>query len=217
MKQRILGYINGFTLKVMAGPRKMYHRWKARKCNVNKCCIICNNCTGGVILHDLGLKFDTPTINTLFHSAEDFLFFVTNIKSFSESEVIRISNSKYSYPVGGIKLGNREIKVGFVHYSTFEEAKSKWFERFKRVDFEKIMVLWEGKGLEEKDLKVLDTISFKKLVLSASNKSYSDRYPFYLGSNIYEKWFPGKVLGYKHSFALKRYLDDFDYISVINI
>ena len=28
--------------------------------------ILCNNCTGGFILHDLGLRFDSPTINMFF-------------------------------------------------------------------------------------------------------------------------------------------------------
>ena len=30
------------------------------------------NCTGGVMLHDLGLKFNTPTVNFFFH-ADDYL------------------------------------------------------------------------------------------------------------------------------------------------
>ena len=34
--------------------------------------IISHNCVGGVIYHDLGLKFNTPTIN-LFFMAKDFI------------------------------------------------------------------------------------------------------------------------------------------------
>lgn len=34
--------------------------------------------------------------------------------------------------------------------------------------------------------------------------------------NLYENWFPGKILEYKNIFGLKRFLDDFDYISLIN-
>ncbi len=39
---------------------------------------------------------------------------------------------------------------------------------------------------------------------------------FYRGSNLYENWFPGKILEYKSIVGLKRFLDDFDYISIIN-
>lgn len=216
VKKRVLGHLNGITSRLMYIPRRMYHKQKAKRCNTEKCCIICNNCTGGMILHDLGLRFDSPTINTLFFSADDFLFFANNIKSIFECEIVKICDSGYPYPVGGIKLGNREIKIGFVHYSTFEEAKKKWIDRFKRVDFDKILVLWEGNGLNDNDLELLDKMSFHKLVFSIPNKKYSDKYPFYLGSNIYNNWYPGKILDYKHPYSLKRYLDDFDYIRFIN-
>ena len=214
--QKLLDHVTGFILMIMAKPRKIYHKCKAKRCYADKCCIICNNCTGGVILHDLGLKFDTPTINTLFYTAEDFLFFVDNIRSFSKIKIFKIDNHNYSYPVGGLRLGERLIKIGFVHYLTFEEARDKWIERFRRVDFDKVMVLWEGEGLNENDLSLLNMMSFNKLVFSMTNKALSDRYPFYLGSDLYKNWYPGKILDYKHIFAFKRNLDDFDYISFIN-
>ena len=65
-KNFFINHLKGLASRVMANPRRLYHKKKAKNCYRGKCTIVCNNCTGGVILHDLGLKFDTPTINTLF-------------------------------------------------------------------------------------------------------------------------------------------------------
>lgn len=214
-KNFFINHLKGLASRIMANPRRLYHKWKAKNCYRNKCSIICNNCTGGVILHDLGLRFDTPTINTLFYSA-DFVFFVSNIREFSKTDVFKMNDSKYSYPVGGIKVGDRVVKIGFVHYSTFEEGKRKWIERFARVDFDNMVIIWEGKGIDEKELISLDVLKEKKMVISNVDDIFSNKYSFYRGSNLYENWFPGKILEYKNIFGLKRFLDDFDYISLIN-
>ena len=215
-KNFFINHLKGIVSRVMANPRRLYHKKKAKNCYRDKCSIICNNCTGGVILHDLGLKFDTPTINTLFYSADDFIFFVSNIREFSKCNVFKVDDSNYSYPVGGIKLNGRVVKIGFVHYSNFEEAKSKWIERFTRVDFENMIILWEGKGIGEKELNSLNALKEKKMVISSINKTLSNLFSFYEGGALYDNWFPGKILEYKNIFGLKRFLDDFDYISLIN-
>ena len=47
--------------------------------------IISSNCVGGVILHELGLKFNTPTIN-LFFVPRDYLEFIQNLKYYTTEE-----------------------------------------------------------------------------------------------------------------------------------
>ena len=185
-------HLKGLASRLMTHPRRWYHKKKAKNCKKEKCSIICNNCTGGVILHDLGLRFDTPTINTLFYNADDFLFFVSNIKAFSKSDMYQIPDTNYSYPIGAIKLRERIIKIGLVHYSTFDEGKRKWEERFKR-------------------------IQYPKQVYSLDCEDFSKLYPFYVGHIIYRSWFPGKIIEYKHLLSLKRYLDDFNYIKFLNV
>lgn len=48
----------------------------------NEFSIISNDCTGGVIYHDLGLRFTSPTINLFFEPYEDYLYFLSNIKDY---------------------------------------------------------------------------------------------------------------------------------------
>ena len=79
-----------------------------------------------------------------------------------------------------------------------------------------MVILWEGKGVDENVLVSLDALKEKKMVISNVDDTLSNKFPFYRGSNLYENWFPGKILEYKNIFGLKRFLDDFDYISLIN-
>lgn len=48
--------------------------------------IIASNCNGGVIYHDLGLKFYSPTIN-LFLYPKDYLKFISNLKYYLSLEL----------------------------------------------------------------------------------------------------------------------------------
>ena len=180
-----VNHLKGLDLRLMANPRRWYHKKKAKDCYRDKCSII-------------------------------FIFFIENIREFSKSDVFKVDDPNYSYPVGGIKLDGRVIKIGFVHYLTFEEAKCKWIERFARVDFDNMIILWEGKDIGEKELISLNTLKGKKMVISNVNEIFSDKFSFYKGSSLYENWFPGKILEYKNIFGLKRFLDDFDYIRLIN-
>ena len=79
-----------------------------------------------------------------------------------------------------------------------------------------MVILWEGKGIDEKELISLNGLKEKKMVISSVDDNLSNKFSFYKGSNLYENWFPGKILKYKNIFGLKRFLDDFDYISLIN-
>lgn len=79
-----------------------------------------------------------------------------------------------------------------------------------------MVILWEGKGIDEKQLISLNALKEKKMVISNVDDTFSNTFSFYRGSNLYENWFPGKILEYKSIVGLKRFLDDFDYISLIN-
>lgn len=48
--------------------------------------IFSQNCIGGVILHELGLRFDTPTVN-LWFSAPDFIRFLERPQHYASCEV----------------------------------------------------------------------------------------------------------------------------------
>lgn len=60
--------------------------------------LISNNCLAGCILHDFGLRFDTPTIN-LFIPFPDYIKFLSDLKGFVNKEIVDITNGS-NYPIG---------------------------------------------------------------------------------------------------------------------
>ena len=91
--------------------------------------IISSNCNGGVVCHDLKIRFNSPTVN-LFMSAEYFLKFVKHLEYYLNTDIVEIKDDTVTYPVG--LLGN-EILLHYMHYNSFEEAVQKWNERKKEL------------------------------------------------------------------------------------
>lgn len=83
------------------------------------------NCTGGILSHDLGLQFKSPTVN-LFFRAEDFIKFCENLKYYlSIEEFVECKNSEIigerKYPVAYLD----DLTLFLVHYRSVKEAQDK--------------------------------------------------------------------------------------------
>lgn len=79
--------------------------------------MLTSNCIGGLIYHELGKSFLSPTINLRMNSP-DFIKFVTNIHEYLDLD-LKFINSEEPFPVA--KLG--DVKIYFVHYGSEEEAE----------------------------------------------------------------------------------------------
>lgn len=55
------------------------NRKNKRKVKTKRPTIIASNCNGGIIYHDLGMKFYSPTINLFFYP-KDYIKFISNLK-----------------------------------------------------------------------------------------------------------------------------------------
>lgn len=66
--------------------------------------IIANNCIAGCVLHDLNLRFDTPTIN-LYIPFPDYILFLKNLKRFVYADFTELP-SENGHPVGLLGGGN---------------------------------------------------------------------------------------------------------------
>ena len=116
--------------------------------------LITNNCWGGVIYNNYGMEFKSPTIN-LQILPEEFPDFCENLewymsKELTECKRLNMWHRKHlinmfqeipKCPLG--RIG--DILVVFQHYESFEEAKEKWDERKKRVDYDSIGYLFHVK------------------------------------------------------------------------
>lgn len=103
--------------------------------------LLCNNCNGGTITHDLGLQFRSPTVNLFFYN-DHFFKFCENLTYYLEQELVECKNPihkpELEYPV--CNLGDLELH--FLHYGSFEEAKSSWDRRAARINKENLFVMW---------------------------------------------------------------------------
>ena len=123
--------------------------------------LIANNCIGGSILHDLGLRFNTPTINLQILPRE-YIKFCKDFRHYMETEITECKQSELSdvhkydlinmfghVPVNEFPYGLcDDILICFQHYETFEEAKAAWDRRKARVDYNHIgfifYIAWEA-------------------------------------------------------------------------
>ena len=102
-----------------------YNKMLRKKLNNNNITIISNNCIGGVIYHNLGLRFNSPTINTLI-KGEDYLNFCIYLKEYLSGQLNEYYDAQCNYPIGILSSEKNEIppiRIDFVHYKTFNEAK----------------------------------------------------------------------------------------------
>lgn len=193
--------------------RDRYHHFKARKFVGEVPCIICNNCLGGVIIHDMGLPFKSPTVNTGIRDASQFLYFVNHLVDFYNSDFVELNYDKYDAFAGTMTFESQSVDVVFRHYNSYAEGVSKWKERFQRVDFSNIVVIFESPKVDSWFCEEFQHIDYKKIIISAPNPELESKYDFYQPLDIYQDWFPGKSLEYKSVFSLSRWIDDWDYIS----
>ena len=107
-------------------------RLKLKNKNIS---IISSNCIGGVIYSEIGTRFLSPTIN-LYIMPSDFVKFVSNLKLYLESELEFIDENS-NFPIAKLI----DIKIYFMHYNSEEEAREKWNERKKRVNYDNIFII----------------------------------------------------------------------------
>ena len=88
--------------------------------------------------HDLGLRFNSPTIN-LYMEAEDYIRFLENLDYYLDIDAneLEFLDEKVDYPVGIL----RDIKIYFVHYSKEKDIIEKWNKRRKRINKKSLCVI----------------------------------------------------------------------------
>lgn len=142
--------------------------------NVENISFISQNCIGGVIYHDMGLKFLTPTIN-LYFMANDFIKFVENLEYYMNLELVMREDTKV---VTGV-LG--DIEIYFLHYHTNEEALSKWNERKTRIAYDKIFVIQTDRdGFDDDSFERFKNIKYHKALVTRNEKWKDEEFVIYI-------------------------------------
>ena len=195
------------------------HLTKLRKRNKNlNPTIVCNNCVAGVIYHNLGLKFNSPTINLAIKGV-DYLEFVKNFEYYSSCTLEEIQDNQVDYPVGKLVANDeqhQDITIHFQHYSTFAEAKRKWQERYSRVNWNNVFYIWEFYDTlyDTKYMYDFDQLDIERKMLLTHREFVDLKNASRITCYDNDRPF-GKILEY-NGLSGKRYLDEFDYVSFLN-
>ncbi len=174
--------------------------------------LIANNCNGGVLLHELGVRFNSPFVN-LFVNSVDYIKYLKNFDYYNNLTLEFLGGTDKKYPVGKID----DITIDFVHYKSNDEATEKWEERKKRINKDNIFIIFtEQEDCTKEMINDFDTLPFEnKLVFTYRN--YPD-----LESAIFVKKYENSKQGvymffdFKNRFSLHRNYDCFDFISWFN-
>ena len=87
--------------------------------------LIASDCDGGLLLHDLGMQFTTPTVNMAFHRFEKLC---THLDEYLAMTPVPMEAPERSYPM--FTLG--EAIIEGTHYKSREEFLAAWARRMQR-------------------------------------------------------------------------------------
>lgn len=133
--------------------------------------IIASTCIGGMISHNLGLKFMSPTIN-IWMTPEDLTKFVCDLDRYITLSLVFQKNTGYDFPVGKLD----DVTIYFQHYHTNSEALEKWEERKSRIDKDNLYIITDDKRLSAESAKKLIDANYKRLIIFTSKANKTEPY-----------------------------------------
>lgn len=217
------GFLTGITTwwrkKIIAVRHSFYRKRLVRRLTNLAPSILSLDCVGGVMAHDLRLRFNSPTVNLFFESCGDFIDYVADLRYYSQAELCECPyayEGARRYPVGMLK-GNGtlpDIKIHFLHYRSFEEAREKWLERSGRLDFDNLCVVMQVAKLDEGLLERFERLPIPRKVILAY-ETLPLQSPSIFKMRSLDSFVPGRILDY-NGLSGRRYLDDFDYVAFLN-
>ena len=189
---------------------RLYLERKRKKLKNKTPSVLSSNCNGAIMLHDLGCRFNSPTVNLYFESA-DFLRFLTEPKRYLNA-VPAETASEFPFPVGMLE----DLPVRFMHYATFEEAKQKWIERAARVDFDNLFLMMTDKnGCSYDHIAAFDALPYAHKVIF-THKPYPEFKSACYIPGFEDAGEVGVLSDWKPGFWKRRWLDAFDAVAFLN-
>ena len=137
---------------------------------------------------------------------------VENLEWYMQQPITPYEDDRFEYPTG--MLGDIEIR--FNHYDTFEEGVEKWEERKKRINWDNLFIIAiDGDNCTYDSIRRFDELPYENKVIF-THKPYPEFKSAYCIKGFEDKEGVGVLLYFKKQFWIRRYLDDFDYVSFLN-
>ncbi|MBQ0142663.1 MAG: DUF1919 domain-containing protein [Prevotellaceae bacterium] len=152
--------------------RKVHRFFLQKRLKNHDFTLLAPTCIAGVIYHELGMQFLSPTINLWMYD-KDFVQFVGNLKYYLSQKLRFVKIEGEVTPTAYLD----DILIHFNHYHTEEEAAFKWYERCKRVNYDNLYVIMadqpDGGVVTHEDMLSLKRLPLRnKAVLSI--REYED-------------------------------------------
>lgn len=201
-----------YKFNFVAEHRRNKMRKKIENKNVS---FLCPNCIDGILFHDLGLKFLSPTVN-LMMTQTDFVKYVKHLEAYNKGNLVFFNHKDFTCPCAKLCAQDLDdLVVHFTHYSTPEEALNKWNERKSRINFDNIFVFLEERdGLTYEELESLSALNVRGLVVFTAHK-YDLPYTVYIPKYA-DSGEVGNILRKNHLTEAREYESFFDFVSWFN-
>ncbi len=156
-------------LAKITGSRKWRNYMMRKKLAPYEFSILCNNCIGGVFLHDSGKRFNSPLVN-LSTDGQGFMRLLLNPKIYIDGadNFVEYLHPTVKHPHGILE----GVIFNFVHYQTFDDAVAKWKKRAERFLWNHVYVIATGHdGLETAELmEKFDKLPYKNKIMFTFGK-----------------------------------------------
>lgn len=170
--------------------------------------IFSQNCIGGIMYHDLGIQFQSPTINMLF-TPKDFIKFMENIHYYLEQDIIFLQTDK-PYPIE--KLG--DILIKFLHYHSEDEVISAWNKRKERINWNNVFVITCDQGLTTEEMVKFDNLPYENKILFLSKVNPKIKCGVYCKE--FSEQTDARLLNFSNPFGRRYYQKYINYVKWLN-
>ena len=192
---------------------KAYLLLKRKRLHNSEPSIIAHNCLGGIISHDLGIKFNSPCVNQGMIAC-DYIKFLKNMDYYLTLTPVSLGMHYRDTDFMMTQLG--DIICLFAHEPSVEVAIEKWEKRKSRINKDNMFVLMtDSLECTYEDIKEFDALPFEHKVVF-THKPYPE-----IKSAVYMRGFEdheevGVLSDFKPGYWKRRYIDAFDYVGFLN-
>ena len=150
--------------KIWRFPYKKYFQMKTKGSNVR---ILSSNCIGGLLYHDMGKSFDSPTINcTVF--GMDFIELCNNPEKYFTIVPTFSGKHKQGYPIADVG----GIKVNCVHYKNIDDFNEKWLRRCERFllnsEKEIVVISCDAQIKTDEEIEAFHNLPYRKVCFTVN-------------------------------------------------
>lgn len=183
--------------------------------------ILSNNCFGGFVYDNYSLKYRTPTIGLSFPS-KDFLKFLENLPYYLSLDIEEIKDKKDIKCKDFLKANNLDIETAKIyklgdlelnclHYKNFNDIKTKWDRRKKRINFNNLIVKFNDQNCATlADMKRFLNLPYKNKILFTCHpyfKHSTNRFVYYMPMYEGEKCVKDDIFKFHKVINMTNYLN----------